>query len=80
MQHYAAFIWVFTVCQNTPLGVSSVQRVISSPAMLSADNLCKHFGSMSYFVELDLDPYCLSDTLNGICETIFSKVNNELKK
>ena len=66
------FICVFTVCQNTPLGVSSIQRVISSPALLSA-NLRKHFGYRSCFVELDLDPYCLSDTLNGISERFFSK-------
>ena len=26
MQHYAHYIWVFTICQSTRLGVSSVQK------------------------------------------------------
>ena len=46
MQHYAAFIWVFTVCQSTRLGVSSIQRVKNGQLMQPLN-----FVLDSYFVK-----------------------------
>ena len=30
MPHYAAFIWVFAVCQRTHLGVTSIESIVVS--------------------------------------------------
>ena len=50
MQHNAAFIWVFTVCQSSHLGVSSIQRVkqleqvpVVLAILSSTDHICKQF-------------------------------------
>ena len=52
MQHYAAFFWVFTVCQSTPVGVSISQRVLERMCFVLFSDLVhpRNYSSNAYHI------------------------------
>ena len=54
MPHYGHFIWVYTVCKSTPLGVSRMQRV-------KYLNMSKHNPRKATFLSRKLEIYPLQN-------------------
>ena len=68
MQH---FIWVFTVCKSTHLGVSGIQRVIYDNDSFQADT------SWAYMEVSTSDPYFTQSKLHWVylARPLFSQLN-----